>query len=118
MRLFLPIVLAAALTGCTSMGAGYVPLVDMQGHDPARLEVDLQECQAFARGRIDAERSAVAGALIGGVIGAILAPRGYRNAIAGRTAAMGAAGGASEGLASQRDIIKRCLAGRGYSVLN
>jgi len=118
LRTIITLATVAALAGCAHMGAQYEPLVDLQGRDPARLQVDLRECQAFAAIRIDAERSAVAGAIAMSLLGAFLAPRGYRNEVAGRAAAIGAVGGAGEGLGTQRDIIKRCLSGRGYVVLN
>lgn len=112
------LILAISVAGCASMGAQYVPLVDMQGRDPVRFNADLAECQQFAVQRIDAARFAVVGAIATGLIGAFLAPRGFRNEVGGRAAALGAIGGAGEGLGTQQDIIKRCLAGRGYVVLN
>ena len=111
---------AAMLSGCASMGRGssYVPLVDTQGKDATVLATDIAECQAFARQRADAAIGAAAGAIAVGLLGAFLAPRGYRNQVAGRAAVLGALGGGSEAGNTQEDVIKRCLSGRGYVVLN
>ncbi len=109
---------ALALTGCANLGAKYVPLVDMQGRDQAQFAADVAQCQDYAAKRINAEHFAIAGAIATGLLGALLAPRGYRNEVAGRAAVIGAAGGAGEGIGTQQGIIQRCMAGRGYVVLN
>lgn len=54
----------------------------------------------------------MAGAIFGVLLGAVA---GGNNRFNGRMAGVGAAASAEGG---QRGIISRCLAGRGYSVLN
>lgn len=108
---------AAVFAGCASMGAQYVPLVDGTG-DPVRWAADLAECQSLAAKRIDAERFAVAGAVVTGLLGAFFAPHGLRNEAFAVAATVGAFGGAGEGIGTQQDIIKRCLSLRGYAVLH
>ena len=107
----------AALLGC----AGYQPVVDMRGVEPSRYQSDLAECQQYARQR-DPATQAAAGAAAGAVFGALLAAaagsRFDRGAMARVGAVSGAAGGASHGAQSQMDIVRNCLSGRGYSVLN
>lgn len=114
--------LAAALilSACATAprGAAYAPLVDLQGKSAEQLAVDTGECQAYARQRMDAAQGAMAGAIAGALLGAFLAPRGYRNEVAGKTAGLGAISGAVQANDTQESITKRCLAGRGYSVLN
>ena len=114
--------LAAALilSACATppRGAAYTPLVDLQGHSPERLASDTAECQAYARQRMDAAQGALAGAAVGALLGAFLAPRGYRNEVAGKAAGLGALSGAVQATDTQESVTKRCLAGRGYSVLN
>lgn len=117
-RMIAAIVAIALLAGCATRGANYVPLVDMKDKDPSKFAVDVQECQAYARQRMDAAQGAVAGAMVGALLGALIAPRGYRNEVAGRSAALGAAGAAGEANNTQEGITKQCLAGRGYNVLN
>ena len=112
--------LCISMTGCASMGRGssYVPLVDTQGKDASTLAADVQQCQAYATQRANAETGAIVGAVALGLLSAFLAPSGHRNYIGGRGAVVGAIGGASGAGETQEAIIKRCLAGRGYNVLN
>ncbi len=115
------IAVAVAISGCavTPRGAGYVPLVDMQGHSEQRFrDVDLPQCQAYARQRIDAAAGALAGAAAGALLMAFVAPRGYRNYAAGRGAGLGGLSGGLAANENQETIVKRCLAGRGYNVLS
>lgn len=106
------------LAGCATRGANYVPLVDMKNRDPVTFNQDVMECQQYAKQRLDAAGGAVAGALIGALIGTALSPRGYRNEVAGYGATAGAISGGAQANETQEVIIKRCLAGRGYNVLN
>ena len=108
----------AALAGCATRGANYVPLVDMKNKDQQHFDTDVKECQAYAKQRMDAAEGAAAGALAGALLGALIAPKGFRNELAGRAAIAGAAGGAAGANDTQETITKRCLAGRGYNVLN
>ena len=112
------ILVLATLTGCATRGANYVPLVDMKGKEQQQFNTDVSECQVYAKQRMDAADGAVAGAVVGALLGALIAPRGYRNELAGRAAIAGAAGGAAGANETQETITKRCLAGRGYNVLN
>lgn len=105
-----------ALSGCATRGAGYSPVVDMQGKDQTAYATDLSDCQAYAR-RVDPAARAMAGAIVGALLGAAIAPRGYRNNTAGYGGVFGATAGGAQGVESQEVIIKRCLAGRGYNVL-
>lgn len=112
-------ILCLSLTACAST---YRPVVDTAvgaGVSPAQYEQDLAQCRTYAG---DDARAGVA-AIIGGVIGAgigLLAVAGtglkndaFRNVGMG-VGAVSAGVGAMKG---QRDIIARCMAGRGYSVL-
>ena len=118
----LSILALAFVTGCSTMGSNYVPVVDMRGHAPYQFQDDLSQCQQYAKQRADAAQGAAAGALagaiIGGIFAAILTPRGYRNEAVAPVIAAGALGGAYSANETQQDIVKRCLVGRGYNVLN
>ena len=118
MKNILTIVLLPVLTGCATRGANYVPLVDLQGRSQETFTKDTTECQAFAKTRLDAAQSAVVMAIVGALIGAAIAPSGYRSGAASYGAGIGALSGASTATDTQESITKRCLAGRGYSVLN
>lgn len=108
----------ALVSGCATRGAGYVPLVDMQGRDSSKWTTDLAECQSLSRTRAYAQDALAVGAIVGGLLGAVLSPRGLRNEGAAFGAAVGGLGAADGARETQETITKRCLAGRGYSVLN
>ena len=114
---------AALLAGCATgpTGASYAPLVDMRGVDATRQAQDQYECQQYAQQRAGAADGAVAGAVAGALIGVVLAAivgGGIRNEMAGIGAVTGGLQGAAAGEGTQRDIIRRCMSGRGYNVLN
>jgi len=115
----------------------YKPVVDLVGgqrHCPVEspycdmallLDQDTRECNAFAL-QVDRDKAAVnnavAGAIFGTLIGAALGLRG-RDLVA--VAAGSAAGAGARGYVladyanlSQYQIVQRCLAGRGWSVVN
>lgn len=115
--------LAAMAAGCAS---SYEPIVDMQGVDPVRYQADLGECRQYAE-RVDVGTSAGTGAAIGAGVGAATgAAVGAITGQPGRGAAIGAAGGGTTGLFGgglrgadkERQVIRNCLRGRGYSVLD
>ena len=112
-------VLALALlaSGCAS----YTPVVDMRGVDRRTYAADLDECQGYATQR-SAGGTAAAGAVAGAVFGALLGAAIGNHSLAQRGAGVGAlygvAGGAAAGADSQIDIVRRCMHGRGYAVLN
>jgi len=125
MQTFITLLTAALIvTGCATQntGADYRPIIDSQGKDPARLQQDLSECQAYAQQVSSAAERAAAGAVAGALLGAVFAAaagaKGYRNESAAVGALSGGLGAAAEGERDQRNIIRRCMNGRGYSVLN
>ena len=114
--------IVALLSGCAATtGANYRPIIDSKGIDFNRYEADLSECQAYATQTASAAQSAAAGAIAGAVLGAALAAaagsRYDRSSTARVGALSGAVGAGAEGERNQRTIINRCLAGRGYKVL-
>jgi len=113
-RFLVPAVVGLAV-GCT---AHPEPIVDTKGVNMAAYHRDLDECQKYAA-QIDpakgVAKGAVAGAAVGAAVGAI-------GGDVGQAAAVGAvSGGASSALKADEDkqnVVKRCLSGRGYRVLN
>lgn len=100
-------------------------MVDMKGVDSARYEQDLTECRAYAE-QVSPAREAVVGAGLAAALGAAIgAIAGAFGGSAGSGAATGAAiggvtgtaAGGAGGVSEQKQIIDRCLAGRGYNVL-
>jgi uncharacterized protein YcfJ len=115
-------VLSLLLVACASRQAppGGV-IVDMKGVDPARYQADLGECRQYAD-QVDvvgqAGATAAGGAVVGGLIGAIV--DGSEGAARG--AGVGAVGGGAQGtvrgLEERQQVVKNCLRNRGYAVLN
>ncbi len=96
-------------------------IVDRQNVDEAQYQRDLSDCRAIAdqvgTGR-DAAEGAVGGALIGGVLGAIFGNSGTAGRMAGGGAVVGAAGKAGDAQQEKEQVLKNCMRGRGYRVLN
>jgi hypothetical protein len=115
MKILALIAAAALFSGCAV--EQYRPVVD---HHVSH-EADLADCQQLAAQR-PAAASAAGGAAVGAVLGGLLAAAvGLRGNDIGRVAAWGAANGgingAAYGVAEQRDIVARCMSGRGYDVI-
>ncbi len=115
------LLLVSIISGCANTGAAYRPVVDTKSVDLNRYEADLGECQQYANQTAGAGESAAAGAAAGAVFGALLAAAAgggtSRKSSAGVGAVSAAAGAGAQGENNQRNVIRRCLAGRGYKVL-
>ena len=123
MRIVLVLAVCLWATGCTS-SRPFVdePIIDRKGVDMSRYYADKADCEAYAdevRTGEKVARGAVGGAVVGGAIGAIIdrepnsAERG-----AGVGAVTGGVRGAQEGVRETERVVKQCLRGRGYKVLN
>lgn len=105
--------LLAACSGATG------PIIDTQGVDMARYERDKAECETYAT-QVSTGKAVGKGAAGGAAVGAAI------GAIAGGEAASGAGIGAVTGGAQsariadreKQDVVRNCLRGRGYRVLN
>ena len=109
------------LTACA--GSAVRPIVDMQGVNSDKYESDLRDCQNYASQKSGATetgaKAAVGGATIGALIGLVAGGTGSNIAQgAGIGAVVGGGGGAYAGNKAQEDIVKNCLRGRGYKVLD
>ncbi len=120
-RLFLLLAVAGLLSACASKPAERV-IIDTQGVDPERYQRDLAECEAYAdevNAAAQAGGGAARGAVVGGALGAILG--GSRSATArgaGAGGVVGGARGASEADRERLRVVRNCMQGRGYRVLN
>jgi hypothetical protein len=121
MRTLVAVILALCAAACSSD-----PIVDMKGVDQERYEQDLAECRQYAD-QVDVARSAGGGALLGAAGGAAVGA--VVGAITGRPgtgAAVGGGAGGTSGLFAggvsgenkKERIVRNCLRGRGYSVLD
>lgn len=115
-KMIICLLTVSMVAGC----ATYRPIVDMKGVDRAAYESDLKECQEYAK-QVDpsgeAATGAAAGAVFGALLGAAIGGRGYAGYGARVGAAQGVGAGAAHGMAGQIQIVRNCMAGRGYRVL-
>jgi outer membrane lipoprotein SlyB len=126
-KIMMGLLALAMLSGCATQNRGYganwQPVVDVRAHQQAQYPADLYECQMHATKVIAANEAAVQGAVAGAIFGALLgAAAGGNSRFNSHMAGVGAVSGGVHAAAAaeggQRGIISRCLAGRGYSVLN
>ncbi len=122
------VLIATALSiGTLCVGAcSSDPIIDTKGVDNAKYQQDLAECKQYAD-QVDVASNAGTGALVGGAAGAAVgAVVGAITGAPGTGAAIGAAGGGTSGLfgggakgySKQQQVVRNCLRGRGYSVLD
>ncbi len=95
-------------------------IIDEKGVNMSSYEDDLADCRAYTEQVAVGEKAAkgaASGGAIGGAVGAVSSHHD-----AGEGAAIGAITGGARGLnAGERDkvrVVKNCLRGRGYRVLN
>lgn len=96
-------------------------IVDMKGVSRSDYERDLTECQQYAEevqvGR-RAAGGAAGGAAVGAVIGAVVGNSDTAKRAAGVGAVSGGAKGTARALHERHQVVRNCLSGRGYRVLN
>jgi uncharacterized protein YcfJ len=96
-------------------------IIDEKGVDMRLYRRDLEECRAYSSQVKTAEKTAkgaASGAVIGGLIGAVSGNSQSVERGAGVGAVSGGARGASQGEQDEVRVVKTCLRGRGYRVLN
>ncbi len=110
---------ALCVLGLAACSSAPHAIVDTKGIDPVRYQQDLDECQAYAD-QVKIEQGTVRGAAVGGAVGA--ATGAILGESVGEFGGVGAvAGGAKSAIRGDREksqVLKRCLRGRGYKVLN
>jgi outer membrane lipoprotein SlyB len=114
---FIALPAALLLSACASRG----PIVDTQGVDMARYQQDLSQCETYAAQvstGAEAGKGAVGGAVVGAAIGAIIGNSTTVARGAGVGGVAGGARGAARGENEKDQVVKNCLRGRGYRVLN
>lgn len=96
-------------------------IIDTRGVDMEQYRDDIKECGTFADQVAVGKRTgkaAGAGAAVGSAVGAIFAG-GVGAAKGGSAGAVtGAYRGSTDAKREQLRVVKRCLRGRGYKVLN
>ncbi len=109
-----------ALGGCANTASGYRPIVD--GYQDEAYHADLADCQTLAKTKRydngDTRTSALAGAVVGGAVGAI-EDNSVEGAIVGVLLGglIGGVSGAADTRTDRKDIVIRCMSGRGHAVV-
>jgi len=113
--LFVGFMTCLFITGCASHPE---PIIDTLGVDPAAMQSDWQDCEAYANQVVigkGAAKGAAGGAAVGAVTGAI---SGDVERGVGYGAIWGATRSTLQGSREKQGVFKRCMRGRGYRVLN
>jgi len=109
------IILSLALTACATKP--HSPIIDSAGPNYSN---DLAACQQYAEQLPSTADSALTGAVAGAIFSALLGAAFHVSSrdMAWGGALGGAAGSAARSEQEQRNVVSRCLQGRGYRVLN
>ena len=94
------------------------PIIDTKGVDMTLYETDLEECKAYSSD-ISTIKSIAKGSATGAAVGAVIEAISDKRKDAIEIGAV--SGGTQSGLRATREkeqVLKRCLKGRGYKVLN
>lgn len=108
---------AVVLAGC----ARDPVIVDTKGTDMARYQQDRTECESYANQvstGTQAAKSAGFGAAVGAAIAAIFGDSKSVARGAGTGGVLGGARGVAAGEGEKDQVLRNCLRGRGYRVLN
>lgn len=111
------VLLAAILGACASDRV----IVDTKGADMSRYQQDRAECEAYAdqvSTGTHVAKGAGFGAAVAAAIGAIFGNRHTVARSAGAGGVVGGAQGAMRGEGEKSQVLRNCLSGRGYRVLN
>lgn len=109
------------VVGCAGKHRNGGVIVDTKGVNMQQYHQDLEECHQYAHQVNTGEKVAkgtVGGAVIGGALGAAVGNSNTAQRGAGTGAILGAADGLSHGEREKQQVVRNCLIGRGYRVLN
>ena len=111
------------LTGCASKASspsGGV-IIDRKGVNMSQYYADLDECKTYAAEVPTAQntaKGAAGGAVVGGLIGAVVNEHRSVEKGAGVGAVVGGSKGVVRSEHEKNRVVRNCLRGRGYRVLN
>ncbi len=121
--LLLTVLTTTLIAGCAShanKSSGGV-IIDRRGVNMSQYYLDLEECQTYASEvptAHNAATGAASGAAVGGLVGAVIDERRSLEKGAGVGAIVGGARGIARSQHKRHRVIRNCLRGRGYRVLN
>ena len=119
--LFLSMCLLASCVSNDASEKNDVAIIDTRGVDMDVYRNDLLDCSSFSKNIDATQRTIEEGArsgVTGAAVGAILGGKEGAKKIGGSAGILGAVEGHIEARYEQSKIIKNCLRGRGYKVLN
>lgn len=104
------------------LACGHDPIiVDQRGVDPRLYVADVRECEQYAE-QVNSVEKVARGAAVGGVVGGLIGAAVGNSQTAGSVAGVGVVkGGTRGGINASREkkqVLRNCLSGRGYRVLN
>lgn len=110
------------VAACSTIKDPSGAIVDMQGVNRQQYEIDLADCQRYAD-EVPVGKHVATGAAAGAAVGAVGgAVSGANKTGIGQAAGVGAVyGGTVAGVSAvgeHRQVLRECLRGRGYRVLN
>ena len=123
-KLFLYITFLFFVAGCAQTDLSDkndIAVIDTRGVDESVLKKDYSECADFAKNIDLTERTLKQGAIAGATgaaVGAIIGGEEAAKKIGGSAAVINAVEANLDARHEQAKIIKNCLRGRGYKVLN
>jgi len=96
-------------------------IIETKNVDMEMYYQDLHECRNYAAQVKSGEKTlgrAIGGAIVGGAVGAIVGDSGTAKRAAGAGGVLGGAEGVGAAHREKRQVVRNCLRGRGYRVLN
>lgn len=114
------ILLLNACAGNSPQASGGV-IIDTKGVDMQVYYQELHECRNYASQVNTSSNVAgktISGAVIGGAVGAITGNSDTAKRAAGVGGLLGAVKGSSQAGREKQRVVRNCLVGRGYRVLN
>ena len=115
------LILAITLAGCSNKPYKSHLIVDTKGINTGNYHQDKEECQAYTEQVRTGERvatEAAKGGVVGGVVGAVIGNSSTAQRGAGAGAVLGGVKGYDMAERELDRVMRNCLRGRGYRVLN
>ena len=117
MKFIFHCLLLISIAGCGSTHNKVI--IDPKGVDMAEYQQDLNSCFQIAEQVEErAVKGAAGGAVIGGLVGAVVGNKKTAQKVAGVGAIKGGLSGAKKTEHEKNKVVRNCMRGRGYRVLN
>ncbi len=117
----LTIVTLSGCAGHRQHHTGGDVIIDTKNVDMQAYYQDLHECRSYAAEVNTGKKvvgGTVVGAVVGGAVGAIVGDSGTAKRAAGAGGVLGAVKGTGQSFDEKQRVVRNCLRGRGYNILN